>query len=89
VTGGSARATVNSMRIVQDPADSSILYVYLDVCRPATTVQLDEGTLVDLDEDGRLVGVEVIDWERPWPLDAVAEYGLSAGQVRVLRAWSR
>lgn len=77
------------MRIVQNPTDSDILYVILAADRPVRTVHLDQGTVVDLDEDGRLLGVTVIEWGRPWPLEQVAEFGLDAAQVDVLRRWRR
>jgi uncharacterized protein YuzE len=35
------------------------------------TIQVDPGTLVDLDSRGHLIGVEVIRPARPWPLDEI------------------
>jgi uncharacterized protein YuzE len=56
----------------------------------ARTEQLDEGTLVDLDEHGHVVAIEVIRPARSWPLDeALAMPGIEEADAEMLRAfWS-
>jgi uncharacterized protein YuzE len=39
----------------------------------ARTVEIDSGTLVDLDEGGRVVSIEVIHPSRQWPLGEILE----------------
>lgn len=57
------------------------------VCR---TVEIDVGTLVDVDEHGEVVSLEVIRPSRPWPLDAIfARFTIDdrdAEQLRALQA---
>jgi uncharacterized protein YuzE len=54
------------------------------VCR---TVQIDAGTLVDLNEHGDVVALEVINPNRPWPLDEIfAQFAIDAGNAELLRA---
>jgi len=51
-------------------------------------VQLDQGTLADLDADGHLVGIEVIQPWRAWPLeDILTRFGVSHEDARALRAY--
>jgi uncharacterized protein YuzE len=68
--------------------DADALYITL-ADQPATrTAQLDEGTLVDLDADGRLLGIEVIQPWRAWPLDDIlARFPLPADTAAELRAY--
>lgn len=49
------------------------LYIYLSEGRPAGGHEIDNGTLVDVDEQGEIVGIEVINPAREWPLDEIAE----------------
>jgi uncharacterized protein YuzE len=53
--------------------DADALYVaLLDEDEPVSrSVELDEGTLVDLDRFGHVIGIEVIRPARSWPLDEV------------------
>ncbi len=46
-------------------------YVELRTAEVSRTIQIDSGTLVDLDAQGRLLGVELIRPARPWPLPAI------------------
>lgn len=57
----------------------------------ARTEQLDAGTLVDLDEQGRLVSIEVIRPAREWPLHEVLErFDIAPDDARVLESlWSK
>ena len=50
-----------------------VAYVYLSGELVARTEQIDSGTLVDLDQSGRPVGIEVIRPARDWPLNEILE----------------
>jgi uncharacterized protein YuzE len=51
------------------------------------TEQLDDGTLVDLDEQGRLVAIEVIRPARRWPLAEILErYEVAGDDAEVLES---
>lgn len=64
------------------------LYITLTDEPVANTTEVDSGTLVDLDAAGRVVGIEVIRPNRPWPLDEIlARFDLTASQKRELRAY--
>ena len=68
--------------------DADALYIRLADHPVARTVQLDAGTLVDLDADGALVGIEVIQPQRAWPLDDIlARFAVSEDDARGLRAY--
>jgi uncharacterized protein YuzE len=51
--------------------DADALYITLHDGDVARTVQVDPGTLVDLDAHGSLIGIEVIHPHRQWPLDKI------------------
>jgi uncharacterized protein YuzE len=58
--------------------EADALYVTISSGPVARTVELDNGTLADLDLDGRPVGLEVIHPRREWPIDAfVRQYPLN------------
>lgn len=68
--------------------DANALYVRLTDRAVARTVQIDEGTLVDLDDSGAVVGIEVIQPERVWPLNEILDsYNIPADQASELRAY--
>lgn len=53
----------------------------------ARTVQLDPGTLVDVDESGDIVAIEVIRPMRRWPLEEVFErFAVSDEDASVLKS---
>ena len=56
------------MRIEYD-RDVDALYVYIQTKESYKTIEIEDGLNVDLDKDGRLVGVEI--------LDATKKYSLS------------
>lgn len=62
------------MRISFDE-EAGALYVTLSEGIVARTVTVDAGTLVDVDERGNAVGIEVVRPAREWPVDAIAEAG--------------
>ncbi len=53
--------------------DADALYVYLAEGSPAGQVPMPDGTVVDVDETGRPVGVEVLRPWAEWDIDAVVE----------------
>jgi uncharacterized protein YuzE len=68
---------------------AAALYIELDAGPQATsTEQIDPGTLVDLDESGQVIGIEVIHPDRPWPLDEILDrFPVSDSDARELRAY--
>ena len=68
--------------------DADALYIKLsDGEQIARTEQVDPGTLVDLDANGRVVGIDLIRPARAWPLDEVAErFEIADDDVAVLHA---
>ena len=58
------------MHVIEDEKSDAV-YIYLSDQRPAGTRQIEPGTIVDLDEDGRLIGIEVICRHRAWPVEAI------------------
>lgn len=55
-----------------DTADA--LYIYLQPgVTPTRGEEIDSATIVDLDESGAVVGIEVLNPAREWPLEVIAE----------------
>ncbi len=53
----------------------------------ARTEQIDSGTLVDLDERGRVLSIEVIRPARPWPLEPILQrYSVGDDDARLLHS---
>lgn len=68
--------------------DADALYIKLADGQAARTAQIDAGTLVDLDSAGNVVGIEVIQPDRIWPLDKIlARYGVSDDDARELQTY--
>lgn len=66
--------------------DDGALYVKFRRGKSDRQVQVDAGTIVDLDSRGRVLGVEVIGSDSAWPVDAVIEaFRLEADQATYLR----
>jgi len=67
------------------------LYVTLDEhAEVSHTVQVDSGTLVDVDSGGNLIGVEVIRPSRPWPLDEIlSQFSTTDADAHLLRLLER
>jgi uncharacterized protein YuzE len=78
------------MRLKYDE-EANALYVYiLDDVKPTHGEQIDAGTIVDLDDDGRVVGIEILNPARPWPVDEIAErFDLGMAETLLLRSISR
>ncbi len=68
--------------------DAGALYIELADCLAARTEQVDGGTLVDLDSAGNVIGIEVINPERLWPLEEILHrFAISEEDARELRAY--
>jgi uncharacterized protein YuzE len=68
--------------------DADALYIELADSQAGRTVQVDVGTLVDLDLAGNVVGIEVIQPARMWPLgEILARFNVSDDDARELRAY--
>lgn len=64
------------------------LYIRLTDRPVARTREIDDNTLVDLDQDGIVVGIEVVSIEHPWALDDILrDYKIPAGEEAQLRAY--
>lgn len=74
------------MRLTYSQTGDS-LYIYLQDMRPTHGLELDSGTLVDLADDETVVGIEVMNPARDWPLDEIiARFAVPAEDVRGLRS---
>jgi uncharacterized protein YuzE len=68
--------------------DADALYIRLTSRKVARTAEIDAGTLVNLDADGRIVGIEVLQPTRKWPLDEIlVRFGASEEDSKQLRAY--
>ena len=64
------------------------LYIRLTDQAVARTREIDDNTVVDLDADSGVVGVEVISIGHPWALDDVLrDYAIPADAAAQLRAY--
>ena len=69
--------------------DADALYIRLTDGTVARTLEVDSDpcTMVDLDGDGNLIGIEVIDPDRPWPLWKIMKsYDFSDADAAMLMA---
>jgi uncharacterized protein YuzE len=72
------------MRLDYD-LDADALYIAVHEGTVARTVEIDDETLVDLDADGLLVGIEVVSFRRAWPLNAILDrYDVPAEDAKQL-----
>ena len=77
------------MHVIEDEKTDA-LYIYLSDRRPAATRQIEQGTIVDLDGAGRLIGIEVICRHRVWPVEAIlGAYDVSEVDETRLRELAR
>lgn len=66
--------------------DAHALYVRFADCQVVSSASLTPGFVVDLDDQARLVGLEILDLCVLWPLEELAErYGLSLVTFAQLR----
>ena len=67
--------------------DANALYVYFGHNAPVRQRVMADGTIVDVDEAGELVGIEVVRPGAAWDIDAVVdEFGLDGEAGSALRA---
>jgi uncharacterized protein YuzE len=71
--------------------DADALYIELNPGLVARTRQIDEGTLVDVDAAGAVVGIEIIRPARDWPVRKVVEefHVEDSAAVQLLSLWER
>lgn len=68
--------------------DADALYIELRKNAVARTVQIDSGTLVDVDAAGHVLGIEVVHPQRSWPLRAIIDrFGVTADDARELNIY--
>lgn len=66
--------------------DADAMYIKLAEGDIARTIDLNEGTLVDLDADGNVLGVEVIHPVGGWPVEELIErFSLNEMTARTVR----
>ena len=68
------------------------LYIYLKPgISPTRGEEVDSATIVDLDDSDNVVGIEVLNPARDWPLEIIAErYGLDlADHLQLRMLWDR
>lgn len=74
------------MRLTHD-LDADALYITISDQPVTKTLEVDDETMVDVDANGDIVGIEVITVNRIWPLDEVLRrYRVSEQDTRQLRA---
>jgi uncharacterized protein YuzE len=75
------------MRVTYDEtADAAYIYL-LEDGEVARTDTIDEGTFVDVDAAGTLIGIEILTPARSWALDAIAQrYPMNLADVLAIRA---
>jgi uncharacterized protein YuzE len=74
------------MNLIYD-TEADALAISLGEGIVAQTIAIGTGTLVDVDEAGRLVAIEVHNPARRWPLEEILEqYEVSAENAEMLRA---
>lgn len=68
--------------------DAKALYITVREAAIDRTEEIDSGTMVDLDAAGDIVGIEVINPDRNWPLEEIiGRYRLPARAAAELRAY--
>jgi uncharacterized protein YuzE len=77
------------MKVTYDQ-QADALYIEVDDTPVARTLHIDRGTLVDLDGQGHLIGVELIRPARPWPLATILNrFPVDPTSARILRLLDR
>ena len=68
-------------------ATADALYVTLRDGKVASTRELDDSTMLDLDAAGNLLGIEVLNPGRSWPLTAILrQYEIDPDDAEMLAA---
>ena len=69
--------------------EADALYITLTEGVVARTIDLDSGTLVDVDADGRALGLEVIHPHRVWPVEEfIQRFDIPAAESQALRVYA-
>jgi uncharacterized protein YuzE len=77
------------MRLKYDMT-AGALYVRLTDAPVARTRDIDDNTMIDLDANGGVIGIEVVSIAHPWPLDEILrDYAIPAREVAELQAYFR
>lgn len=78
---------MNTMLVTYD-SDADALYVYLQRSTPvARSVLVDEGRVVDLDESGGVVGIEILEPSNGVDLtDIIERFGLHSMKAELIDA---
>lgn len=72
------------MRLSYDETVNA-LYIEFQRGKSCRTEEFDAGTLVDLDEHGRIIGIEVLRPARDWPLaNILARFDIDDDTMRML-----
>ncbi|MET8406775.1 DUF2283 domain-containing protein [Streptomyces sp. NPDC005195] len=67
--------------------DADAMYLHATDVPVARTVEVDSGTMVDVADDGSVVGIEIVTPARNWPIDRLlAEFDISAEATTLLRS---
>jgi uncharacterized protein YuzE len=67
---------------------ANALYITVTDHQVSRTAQIDTGTLVDLDAAGAIVGIEVLNFDRCWPVDEILErFHIAPENAEELRAY--
>lgn len=69
--------------------EADALYITLKEGIVARTIDLDSGTLVDVDSDGRPLGLEVVHPHRAWPIEEfIRRFDVPDAESRALRLYA-
>lgn len=70
--------------------EADALYITLSEGAAARSIELDSGTLVDVDAAGKPLGLEVIHPHRVWPLDEfIRQFNVPADDALALRLYAQ
>jgi uncharacterized protein YuzE len=68
--------------------DANALYITVTDLPVARTTEIDPGTLVDLDANDAIVGIEIIAPERCWPISEIlSQFEIASQDAVLLRAY--
>ena len=76
------------MAVFEYSSDVDVLYIRLSENAVDRTIVIDNGTMVDIDREGRSVGIEIIRPARDWPLTLIQDrVGLPDGDAELIAAY--
>lgn len=74
------------MKVQYDQAADAVYITLAEDAQVSRTVQIDAGTLVDLDRFGNVRGIEVVRPGRTWPLDEIlSRFSIAEADTTLLR----